>query len=156
MVLERLTYAEQLSFALQIRAYYLIDRADFQNFNAVRFHAQWETDWEQAILVAQNQMSDDNMVDLGTTRTQTVNTLMEGARKLYQKHIKIFIEDAFVNKIGMQNHFGINDYDDIRSNAAKMLLFLNNLYLRSNDHFAALTQAGMRVTIPQEVKTIHD
>lgn len=153
--LNQLSYADRLQLARTIRDYYQRDKTDFQAYNAVRFTAQWEIDWQAAILAAEAYISDEDVVDQSTSIAQQVETLLTSSRKLYQRFIKPFIEDAFPNDEGMRNQFGLDDYADYNRTATKMMIFLQKLYTQCTTHQAALLAAGINPVKIAEINTLY-
>jgi hypothetical protein len=156
MTLEQLSYADRLQLARTKRDYYLRDMADIQSYNPVRFTAQWDSDWQAAILAAEAYITDEDVVDQSTSIAQQVDTLMAECRKLYQRFIKPFVEDAFPNNKGMQNQFGIDDYSDYNRTANKMLIFLRKLYDQCSVHQTDLTAVGINPLHIAKIQTLYN
>ena len=156
MLLEQLNYADRLLLARTKRDYYLRDIADIQAYNPVRFTAQWDSDWQAAILAAEAYITDEDVVDQSTSIAKQVDTLLADSRKLYQRFIKPFIEDAFPNDEGMRNQFGIDDYGDYNRTANKMMIFLQKLYAQCTTHQAALSAVGINPNNIQKINTLYN
>lgn len=157
MSIVTLSFAERISYARVIRAYYLSDIAAFADYNPVRFTPQWQIDWEQAILAAEALQSDENLVDLGTDRTALLQQKMEEARQNYQRHIKPFIEDAFEKTApGLMNSFGVNDYIEARNSTPKMIVFLKNLSDKCMANQTALAAVGINPTKVALINTLYN
>ena len=146
MALDKYPYAERLEMARTLKAYYQMDKADFNEYNPIRFDFNWETKWQLAIEEAEAFGTDENLVDEGTDRTLQVQQLMEAIRQNYQRYIKPFVEDAFqATQPGLMNAFGINDYIDVRVTVPKMILFTKNLHQKCVQYQGALETAGINV-----------
>lgn len=143
MTLEQLSYADRLLLARTKRDYYLRDKPDIQAYNPIRFTAQWENDWQSAILLAEAYITDEDVVDQSTSIAQQVDNLLAESRRVYQRFIKPFVEDAFPNDRGMQNQFGIDDYADYNRTAIKMMIFLHKLHAQCITYQANLTAVGI-------------
>jgi hypothetical protein len=154
--LDRLNYADRLLLARTIRDYYQRDQSDFQAYNAVRFTAQWDSDWQASILAAEIYITDEDILDQSTSIAQQVDTLLADSRKLYQRFIKPFIEDAFPNDMGMRNQFGLDDYADYNRTANKMMIFLQKLYVQCTAYQAVLTVAGINPAKIAEINTLYN
>jgi hypothetical protein len=153
--LQNLSYAERLAFARTIREYYLRDKQDFQAYNATRFVAQWEIYWQAAIVAAETYITDGDIIDQSTSMAQQVETLLADSRKLYQRFIKPFIEDAFPNNKGMQYQFGLNVYTEYARTGAKMMLFLQRLYQQCTTHQATLVAVGINPAKIAEIDSLY-
>lgn len=144
MSLSKFSYAERLEISLIMLTDYERDEAEFAAYNPVRFTSTWKTDWNNAILAARGTASDENTVDLGTDLTARQEDVMNEVRKNYQRHIKPFIEDAFVDDApGLMNAFGVDDYDEARKSVSRMILFLDNLKTRCDLYASQLTAVGI-------------
>jgi hypothetical protein len=157
MALKNVTFSERLALALRFLAYYVMDKLDFMDYNPVRFHNNWEADWQLAISKAESFGSDENLVDEGTDRTAALNQTMEDSRQNYQRYIKPFVEDAFAKtKPGLMNSFGINNYDESRRTPARMILFLKNLSEKCAAYKTELLAVGINTTKVALIDTQHN
>lgn len=156
MALDKYPYAERLEMARTLKAYYQMDKADFNEYNRIRFDFNWETKWQIAIEEAEAFGTDENLVDEGTDRTLQVQQLMEAIRQNYQRFIKPFIEDAFqATQPGLMNAFGVNDYIDVRVTVPKMILFAKNLHQKCVQYQAALEAVGISPVKVNLIATQH-
>ena len=156
MTIEQLSYHDQLLLAKVKLNYYTTDVLDFQAYNAVRFTATWHIDWQAAIDAAEAFISDEDVIDQSTTIAMEVETLMQQARKLYQKYIKPFVEDAFEKDEGKKNLFGFDDYAESVTTASRMVIFLKKLHAQCLAHQSALIAVGLDATKIADIDTLHN
>lgn len=150
-----LSYTDRVFVASQKLTYLQQDMADFQAFNSVRFTSQFITDFQAAILAARDFVDDETVVDGGMSLTQIVQEKLKEAQKSY-KIIKYFVEDAFPTDMGIQNKFGLDNYKDVRTNAAQMVLFLANMHAQCVQYQAQLVAKGLSPLKITELATLKD
>lgn len=156
MVIEQLSYHNQLLLAKVKLDCYMTDIADFQDYNAVRFTNHWHIDWQNAIDAAEAYITDEDIIDKSTSVAMHIDDLMTKAKKLYQKFIKPFAEDAFGNDEGKKNLFGFDDYAEAVTTASRMVAFLKKLHTQCIDNQMDLINVGMNASKIAEIDTLYN
>ena len=115
--------------------------SDFSTFDSQLFTAQFLTDFSNAITNAENIQDDKTFIDQQSVKTQAVKDIMVQARKQFQV-LKFFVQKTFPNNANLWDKFGLDDYNDVRANAVKMIPFLLKVYKIADKQRVVLNVQG--------------
>ena len=128
------------------------DQAEFEDFDS-DFINPFEDNWQDAIDAAESYPTDEVIQDQITQATALVEAKMKLCRDKFQG-AKYFISKAFPKNTGLHNEFGFNDYDRVRNNQSKMILFMDRLHKTAVEYNTELIAAGYIQTDIDEINTL--
>lgn len=101
---------------------FIEDQTTFKNFDE-DFASPFEKNWQDAITIAADLPTDEEIVDILTGFTETLNDTMADCRKSFQD-AKYYIEKAFPNETAVWKEFGFDTYNAARASVPKMIIFM--------------------------------
>ena len=150
--------AKMLQFARTYLALFITDQAGFKATNP-DFSDPFPTAWQAAIELAYSTPTDEVVVDVQSEQTKVVLDIMEQCRKKYRQ-VSYYAGDAFDEDKTILNEFGQDDYENIRTSQAGMVVFMGTLFETTTKYFAELKAKGftaaMRDEIPLLQKSLSD
>jgi hypothetical protein len=144
--------AFMLSNARSIHTLFGIDQAQFEAFDK-NLDPAFGTAFGDAINDAEAAVSDDLIIDIVAAKTEAVEQKMNDARNKYGE-VRYFVLKAFPDSKATQGQFGLNDYEDARKSAPKMLQLLNDMKTAAASHSAALISAGYTAAQITSITTV--
>lgn len=133
------TQIEFLDYIQQLHNRYVIDEADFQDFNPIGFPNTFKQNFQSAIDNARAVPTDEMIVDQQAQKTEAVKNQMSVCIKLYNKAI-YFVQEAFPSQEKIWNEFGYNDYAESKLKVEAFILFLER-FVRTCDKYITQLQA---------------
>lgn len=110
---------------------------DFDSMLDVIFANRWRNSINEVELLVRDSAVRDQQSQL----TKEVDINLELARKKYRE-VKYFVEKTFANSTAHQNEFGLDTYNDIRTIAPSMILFLEEMHQACTKYSAKLINNG--------------
>jgi len=101
---------------------FLKDQAAFKSFDE-DFGTPFEKNWQDAITIAASLPTDEEIVDIQTGFTESLNSTMAACRNSFQD-AKYYIEKTFPNKTAVWKEFGYDNYNAARTSVPKMTVFM--------------------------------
>lgn len=148
------TDGEMLEAARTTQVLLSQDLVAFTTFDAT-IDGAFVSTFLDAITDAEAIISDNVVIDELVEKTENVETAMERARIKYRE-VKYFAQAAFPNSIGIQNQFGLNDYDRARKSTTQMIAFLEDMYSVCQKFNAKLIDSGYSQVRIDEIKDIRE
>ena len=126
--------------SLTFHGLFLMHINNFNSFDSM-LDANFADKWRSSIKEVELLVRDSAVRDQQSQLTKEVDTNLELARKKYRE-VKYFVEKAFANSVAHQNEFGLDTYNDIRTVAASMVLFLEEIHQACTKYAAKLIANG--------------
>ena len=126
--------------SLTFHGLFLININDFKSFDSM-LSLSFADDWRNSINEVELLVRDSAVRDQQSQLTKEVDANLELARKKYRE-VKYFVEKTFANSTAHQNEFGLDTYNDIRTVAPSMILFLEEMHQACTKYAARLINNG--------------
>ena len=130
------------------------DLAKFTNFDST-FTPAYMADFLNDIEAADTVVADSAVSDEQRLKTETLNAVMEQARSVYND-VKYFAGKAFPTSSATRDLFGLNDYEAVRKNPAKMIQFLHEMHNAAVTYQAELLVVGFSKTTTTAILDIRE
>jgi hypothetical protein len=128
------------------------DLARFTAFDST-INAAAQTAYLAAITAAETVVDDTAIVGQLKQSTENMLTDMENAKAKYNE-VKYYVMKAFPNSPGTHYEFGINEYDNARKSATKMIQFLDDLSKAAVKYQTQLVASGYSATAITGIATL--
>lgn len=126
---------------------FIDDLPAFQGFDPM-FDAAFALNWKNAVSTAEVQPTDEVYRDQLQTKTQSVQEAMANCRAKYNE-VKYYVRKAFPTNAGVQQEFGLDNYDSVRKSDVLMRNFMIQLHKAADKYSAELTAPGINYSAPQ-------
>ena len=145
--------ANMLEFANLIHQRYTNNLADFTAYDA-DLDVTVADDLMNEIQLAENFVSDDQLIDVQADTTRNMLLQMETCKNYFQRHIVYFVKKAFPNRPEILNEFGANDYARDSRSQARMIQFMKKAYVTAQKYVTELTAANFTIALMDELNDI--
>lgn len=132
-------------------AQFVLDEADFIGLDD-DFKPPFAANWLTAIEDASKAPKDEQIVDVQTGLTATVDACLDACRSHFQG-AKYYIEKAFASKVWVLNEFGYDNYDEVRQVPEKMITFMDVFSTTANKYKTELIAAKYTQAKIDEIAT---
>lgn len=132
-------------------AQFVLDEADFIGLDD-DFKPPYAANWLTAIEDASKAPKDEQIVDVQTGLTATVDACLDACRSHFQG-AKYYIEKAFASKVWVLNEFGYDNYDEVRQVPEKMITFMDVFSTTANKYKTELIAAKYTQAKIDEIAT---
>jgi len=129
-----------------------IDIALFAVFDT-KFTPEYVEAFGAKITKAETEIIDNVIIDQLAGKTAKVEEIFDLGRKKYRS-VKYFVGKAFENNKAVQNEFGFNDYNSVKRNQVKMIVFMRQLGISAKRYQAELIASGMTEESINEIETL--
>ncbi len=130
-----------LTNAELMHKYFTERKEQFQNFDAKTFHIDYDLHFLENINLAHTSDRDSVVIDEQAKETADVKIVIDECSERYSL-IKYYVKKLFKDDIHTQNQFGLNDFRNVKQNPDKMIIFLDALLPKMEEHKTTLLEAG--------------
>ena len=142
-----------LSEADTFQGMYEADKADFEAYNNVIFHAGFGAGFLALINSARKFLTDNVVMYTQAEETAEFSAKHKECCAFYQ-YIKPEIEYIFPNNEAVWNQFGFNDYQTVYRTKWKMTMFMNLLFETATHYSAELIAGGFAAAKIARIETL--
>lgn len=146
--------ASMVEFVHIIFGQFKNDKAAFVSYDP-DFGGTFEADWLADIEAAEQEPTDEAVVDQQEGLTAAVEQIMDECRHKFQSS-KRFIEKAFPDNKPVHNEFGYDNYDTARQVQTKMIFFMENFHRVAEKYKTKLIAENYTQAHIDEIETLHD
>lgn len=129
------------------------DKADFEAYNNVIFHAGFGAAFLALIDSARNFLTDNVVMYTQAEETAEFSAKHKECCEFYQS-IKPEIKYIFPNNEAVWNQFGFNDYQTVYRAKWKMMMFMNLLFETATHYSAELIAGGFSAAKIAKIETL--
>jgi len=129
--------AYMIQFAKALRLFFIDDQAQFVAEDS-NFNSPYETNWNDAIVDAENEPTDEQRKDQLKQLTNNVEAEMELSRDVFQA-AKRYIIKAFPDRPNVRKEFGFDDYEESSRSQAKFIPFMTRFHATAVKYTSELT-----------------